>query len=102
METRDFPGNPRLGLTRKFHYDHVADEFHIETQFKVEKDLIQHRFNSFDERARWADDMNHVAQIPMPIYFQLKDQGILDDDKRFRAWLNDRDNNVFRTRPGKV
>ena len=101
IQSRPFLSNPKFGLTRTFHYDDATNQFHIQTQFEVEKDLIQSRFNMYDERTRW-DDVSHVAHIPGPIYYQLKAQGILDDEKRFKAWLNSRDNNVFRTRPGHL
>ena len=29
-------------------------------------------------------------------------KGIADDNKKMKAWLNDRDNVLFRTRPGRV
>jgi hypothetical protein len=33
---------------------------------------------------------------------ELKQQGIIDDPKALRRWLNDPDNRYFRTRPGRV
>jgi hypothetical protein len=38
----------------------------------------------------------------MYIYYDLQRRGILQDEKRLKAWLNDPENRVFRTRPGKV
>jgi len=58
-------------------------------------------FNSTDERARWGDGQK-VATIPLVVLEKLKREGISDDPKRMRQWLNDRDNRVFRTRPGRV
>jgi len=58
--------------------------------------------NTFDERANWKGDMHRVASIPMSIYYDLKAKGILDDPAAMKKWLNDPDNVVFRTRPGKV
>ena len=66
-------------------------------------------FNQVDERARWSDEVfgNRVASIPMTVLDDLNKKGILRgfhviDLKGFRQWLNDPDNRVFRTRPGKV
>ena len=66
-------------------------------------------FNSFDERARWSDQLfgNKVASIPMTVIDDLNKQGIMRgfavlDDKRFAAWLNDPINRAWRTRTGKV
>ena len=66
-------------------------------------------FNSFDERARWSDQLfgNKVASIPMTVIDDLNKQGIMRgfavlDDKRFAMWLNDPMNRAWRTRTGVV
>jgi hypothetical protein len=50
---------------------------------------------------------NKVASIPFVVFAELEKQGITRgfqvlDMKRFKAFLNDPDNQVFRTRMGKV
>ena len=50
---------------------------------------------SFDPTVR--RDTVHVARIPIVIWRQLQRLGIAQDEKRLNAWLNDRDNAVFRT-----
>jgi len=83
----------------------------IETRQDISGILEQNKkeYNSFDERARWSDDLlgNKVASIPLTVIDDLNKQGIMRgfavlDDKRFKAWLNERDNRVFRTRTGVV
>jgi hypothetical protein len=59
-------------------------------------------FNQVDEKANWKGDLHKVGSIPMSIYFDLQRRGILHDEKRLKVWLNDPENRVFRTRPGKV
>ena len=66
-------------------------------------------YNSFDEKARWSDELfgNKIASIPMTVIDDLNAKGIMRgfavlDEKRFKAWLNERDNRVFRTRTGVV
>lgn len=66
-------------------------------------------FNSYDERAKWSGDLygNKVASIPLTVIDDLNKLGIMRgfhvlDEKRFRAWLNERDNQAFRTRPGVI
>jgi hypothetical protein len=66
-------------------------------------------YNSFDERARWSDELfgNKVASIPYSVIDDLNKQGIMRgfavlDDKRFAAWLNDPMNRAWRTRTGVV
>jgi len=60
-------------------------------------------------RARWSDDLlgNKIASIPFTVIDELNKQGIMRgfhivDQKRMKAWLNERDNRVFRTRTGVV
>lgn len=67
------------------------------------------QFNAFDERARWSDDLlgNKVASIPLTVIDDLNQKGIMRgfhilDEKRFKDFLNDPDNRVFRTRPGRI
>jgi hypothetical protein len=102
MEIRPFIDTPEKGIKRWFLFDHARDEFTIQTQFTVPVEENKLLYNLFDERTRWRDGGEVVARIPDTILLQLKRDGILDDQKKFRAWLNDRDNKVFRTRPGRV
>ena len=83
----------------------------IETKQDISAILEQNQkeYNSFDERARWSDHLfgNKVASIPMTVIDDLNAKGIMRgfavlDEKRFKAWLNERDNRVFRTRTGVV
>jgi hypothetical protein len=101
IDTRVLDTNDTLGYQKLFHFDDVTGEITIETQFEVEAEKSKLLYNSFDERTRWGD-VNLVAQIPLSIYFDLKAKGIVDDEVRLRKWLDDRDNLVFRTRPGKL
>ena len=83
----------------------------IETRQDVSEIIEQNKkeYNSFDERSKWSDELfgNKVASIPFTVIDELNKQGIMRgfsvlDEKRFRAWLNERDNRVFRTRTGVV
>lgn len=67
------------------------------------------QFNAYDERARWSDDIlgNKIASIPLTVIDDLNQKGIMRgfhilDEKRFKEFLNDPDNRVFRTRPGRI
>jgi hypothetical protein len=51
--------------------------------------------SNFDPRVR--RDTVHVARIPLVVWRQLQRLGITNDEKALNAWLNDRDNRVFRT-----
>ena len=83
----------------------------IETKQDVTDIIEQNKkeYNSFDERAKWSDELfgNKIASIPFTVIDELNKQGIMRgfavlDEKRFKAWLNERDNRVFRTRTGVV
>lgn len=66
-------------------------------------------YNSYDERARWSDDLfgNKVASIPFTAIDELNKQGVMRgfaivDEVRFASFLNDPMNRAWRTRPGQV
>jgi len=55
-----------------------------------------------DKHTKWNDNWNKVASIPMVVYYDLKNKGILDDPKAIKKWLNNPENKYFRTREGTV
>lgn len=92
------------GISAVHHFDEDSGKTYIETRQDAEPilEMNKARMNAHDERARWQDNNNLVASIPLTVYWDLKRRGIVDDPKRFKAWLNDPDNRAFRARPGKV
>ena len=83
----------------------------VETRQDITANIEQNlkEFNSYDERARWSDDMfgNKVASIPLTVIDDLNAKGIMRgfavvDEKKFKEFLNSPDNRFFRTRPGRV
>jgi hypothetical protein len=96
--------------SRKAHF--LDDEkVVIETAQDVSEIVEDNRraFNSYDERARWSDNLfgNKIASIPLTVIDQLNKDGIMRgfhviDQTRFKHWLNNPDNRAFRTRPGRV
>lgn len=80
----------------------------LHTQQDIEPILRQNQqLRNVSDGARWGDG-DRVAQIPTAVYEELQKQGIIGqnhkilDQRRFHAWLNDPDNQVFRTRRGRV
>ena len=66
-------------------------------------------FNSYDERARWSDEVfgNKIASIPFTAIDDLNRQGIMRgfqvvDHHRFAMFLNNPENRAWRTRPGVI
>jgi hypothetical protein len=83
----------------------------IQTRQDVSAIIEQNKkeYNSFDERARWSDNLfgNKVASIPLTVIDDLNKQGIMRgyavlDEKRFALFLNDPMNRAWRTRTGVV
>jgi hypothetical protein len=109
MEVRQFDFDPLSGISERFFYDHGTDEFTLTREQEVSPllDLNLRKFN--DTPGRFGNDMlHHVASIPLTLLPDLEKQGIMTaagrilDDKKLRAWLNDRDNRAFRVRMGRV
>lgn len=103
MERRFLDYDPETKLNRWFYYDHDTGEWYIAEEADVQEvaDVAKESYASTDERARWGEGQR-VASIPCIIWQQLVEQGIADDDKALRKWLDDPDNQVFRTRPGRI
>jgi len=73
-------------------------------------DLIEankQEYNNADTKSSDRLFGNKIASIPFTAIDKLNKQGIMKgyevlDQKRFFAWLNDRDNRFFRTKPGTL
>lgn len=101
-ESRLLDIDPLTGAIETFHYDDVDDTFTIQRTEDVSP-LIEHN-KAIDSMTPggWKGDVHRVASIPAVIVTELREKGILNNPERLRAWLNDSDNRVFRTRPGRV
>jgi hypothetical protein len=95
--------DPETGTQTIFHSDGQGG-YTIETKQDVTAllELNKARYNDVDQRARWGEKAWVAASIPLHVYLDLKAKGIADDQKRFKAWLNDPENLYYRTRPGRV
>lgn len=95
--------DPVARKTARFH-DHGDGKVTFETLQDVEPvlDVAKAMRAVTDERARWGDGMAHVAFIPAVVVQDLMQKGILDDEERLKAWLNDPANSAFRSRHGRV
>lgn len=99
--------DPLTGIVEHFYYDPDTDGFTIERTQDVSGLLDVNKALWNDAPLRFGE-FSHVASIPAVIMEQLAKDGIVTaggrilDEPRFRKWLNDRDNRLFRTRPGHV
>lgn len=93
--------DPTTGISHVLYFDesegvanYVAEQ---ETSFLL--DFNRAQANEAGKRfGEWAK----VASLPMTVFMDLKQKGILDDSKAFRRWLNDPDNRYFRTHGGTL
>lgn len=99
--------NPDTGITEYYHFDPDTHGFVIETRQDV-TDLIElNKYRQNADHGRYGE-MNLVASYPLSILMDLVQKGHLDtnfrvlDEKKHRAWLNDPENAVWRTRFGRV
>lgn len=100
MQKRLFDSDPELGIKK---YWHVKDngEYVVETVQDM-TGIAEYNKRAYNGTGKKWKDVNKVASIPLSVYYELKRQGIADDPKALRKWLNDSDNQVFRTRQGRL
>ena len=91
------------------HYDEGTDTLRIQKVEDVSAVLEQNKRQfDVDNKSFKSDAFNHVARIPLSAieqYCQLKGikfEEFMNNEKLFKAFLNDPDNRLFRTKPGRV
>ena len=94
--------------TLKFDYNN-KDELIAEQSQDVSALVEQNKKEYNESDSKWSDQLfgNEVASIPFIAIDKLNKLGIMKgfdvlDQKRFFAWLNDRDNVAFRTKRGNL
>lgn len=103
IESRPFSYDAATGIRTTFHW-FDDDTFTLEkTQDAaglIEQNLLVR--NAAPETWEGEGHGVRVASLPMNVWDDLKRQGIVDDQKAFKRWLNDPDNRFFRTKTGRV
>lgn len=106
-DRRLFDHDPLTGMTEYFHFDEETGGFTMETVQDVEPHIEVAKWCYNNAPLRWGE-MTLVKHIPQIFMMKLAQDGIITyggkilDHKRFRAFLNERDTNYFKTRPGNV
>lgn len=97
-----FSHDPLTGITKYWH-DNEDGSVTVESDQDVSSIMGSNQTGrkEVDKHTKWGD-MSRVASIPLTLYYDLKQKGILDDQAAMKKWLNDPDNELFRTRKGKV
>lgn len=102
MSERLWEIDPLTGMKTFFSFDDDTEEFTLRSEHDVTGILEDNRRQQNNEPDRFKGDVHRVASIPLALYFDLKKQGIVGDQKRLKAWLNDSENQFFRTKLGRV
>ena len=95
------------GSVTTFH--DVDDGLVIKKEQNVDKLIDANKEEYNTASSKWSENAleNRVARIPLAVFEQLEKEGITRgftvlDQKRFKAWLNNPDNRVFRTKAGRI
>lgn len=93
--------DPTTGISHVLYYDNDTDKasYVAEQDTSVLLDLNRKQAN---EQGKRYGEWTKVASLPMTLWVKLKQEGILDDAKAFKRWLNDPDNRYFKTHEGRV
>lgn len=101
--------DPLTGAIEQFWYDHDTDQIHIVKCHDIESitKMIAEMRSQHGTRPDYSntDGQFLVARIPLIVIDLWKEQGFdwfQTTDKERRAWLDKPENDVFKTRPGKL
>jgi hypothetical protein len=94
--------DPLTGTEHYVDYDETDDVFRFIQHQDVDPLTDWNRKLYNEPKGRFGETLTRIASLPMPLYMQLKAEGIIDDPVRLKRWLNDPDNRFFRTHPGSM
>lgn len=97
---RLFSRDEATGISKYWHVTGEG-EYVIETVQDSTK-IIEANKRSYNDVTGKFGNNSKVASIPLSVYYELKKQGIADDPTAFKKWLNQSDNQAFRTRSGTL
>lgn len=73
------------------------------TDYPVDPTIDLNRAQRNMARDDWAGDYHHIASVPLNIWHEQLAEATQQDDQRFiSGWLNDSDNQAWRTKDGSV
>lgn len=93
--------DPTTGISHVLYHDESdgVSRYVAEQATDFLTDFNRKQANEAGKRfGEWAK----VASLPMTLYLKLKQEGVLDDPKALKRWLNDPDNRYFRTHEGRL
>jgi hypothetical protein len=101
MTARTLSRDPLLQKVVRFHDLHDG-QFAVETVYDAQQVKDANTVIRNAQPAGWKGHEHLVARLPMPLFQQLRSQGIVQDPKAWAKWLNDPDNAIFRTKTGRI
>lgn len=86
-----------------FHYDHQDDTFVIDHTQDTTPVLEANKAEYNQQDGTYGKGVAHkVASIPNVVWQDLVRRGIANDQKALLKWLENPDNRLFKTRPGRL
>ena len=101
MTKRLLDFDPHLGVASYHHFDNETGLTTITSESDVSAILDFNKRQNNDANRRFGE-FTKVASIDPVTWTRLKKEGIADDSKALKRWLNDPDNMYFRTHPGTL
>lgn len=104
LETLDIQRDSFSNALTIVHKDHGAEPgYHIEYRGTVDPvvEANKHRVARMDI-TKHREGYTHVASIHPVMWQMLKNQGIADDPRALRRWLDDSENSCWRTHPSRL
>lgn len=97
-----FSHDDMTGITKYWH-DNRDGTVTIETVQNMNPilELNKENYKQTGRYDKWGD-MSRVASIPLTVYYDLLQRGILNDESAMKKWLNSDEGRPYRTRAGKV
>lgn len=89
----------KTGLTSEFITEDDKVIYHTTQNLEP---IIDHVKKLRDNTLKPGKDLRHVAEVPMVIWQKAMREGWSKDSTKWKKWLNNPDNKVFRTWQGKV
>lgn len=99
---RLFSHDAETGITRWWHTNDDGTVT-IETDQNISP-IIEANKNAYketDKHTKWGE-FARVASLPLTVYYDLLQRGILRDEVALKRWLNTEEARPYRTRVGKV
>jgi hypothetical protein len=101
MTKRLIAVDPLTGTASYVDYNEADDSYTLVDEVDVTQ-LIERNKRLYNDAPARFGELADISSIPMLLRHKLIREGIWNDPKARRKWLNDSDNRAWRTRPGRL